>query len=159
MPILSHIFKKKDKSAPQRQPKQHESKRNTHTEQQQDEREKATKKVTKSVASKSKSKGASAIKKERAYGAYNVIVQPHISEKSVSGTAEGRYVFEVYPNVNKNSIAQAIETLYGVKVKRVNTISVKGKRKRYQNKQGVTPRYNKAIVTLKKGQEIEVLPQ
>lgn len=67
-------------------------------------------------------------------------------------------MFEIYPGSNKNEIAQAVEEAYGVKVDSVNKIKTHQKTKRYRFQQGTSTRLDKAVVTLKKGQEIEVLP-
>jgi large subunit ribosomal protein L23 len=96
---------------------------------------------------------------ESAHSAYGVVVRPHISEKSVEHNSEGKYVFEVASNVSKKQIKDAIEVMYGVKVESVNKIKVPAKKTRYRMQTGTKSRSNKAVVTLKKGQEIEVLPQ
>lgn len=96
---------------------------------------------------------------ESAYSAYGIIVRPHISEKSVSGSDKAKYVFEIIPGANKKQIQSAIEVMYGVKVENVNKIKVPTKKTRYRAQSGSKARYDKAVVTLKKGQEIEVLPQ
>src|SRR3989344_2759111 len=151
MPILSHIFKKlqKKQAGPQRRQKQ---------EQKTDSQEQQTQKA-KVVAKKRTTKGASAMKAEHAHGAYNVIVRPHISEKSVSHNNEGKYVFEIYPGINKKEVAKAIESVYKVKVESVNRIKMPRKLKRHMRHKNLKFRYGKAVVTLEKGQEIEVLPQ
>ncbi|MEX0870118.1 MAG: 50S ribosomal protein L23 [Candidatus Spechtbacterales bacterium] len=156
MPILQHVFKKKDNqpNRPQEQKRRldrEEAKKNR------DENINRTKKKT--PAQKEESKAASSIKKEHAHTAYNIIVSPHISEKSVSQNTDGKYVFEVFTGANKKQIAQAVSALYGVEVEKVNKISVPDKARRYRRTMGRTSRNDKAIVTLKKGQEIEVLPQ
>lgn len=109
--------------------------------------------------SKSKKAASSAIKMESAHSAYGVVVRPHVSEKSVERNHEGKYVFEVASSVSKKQIKDAIEVMYGVKVESVNKIKVPAKKTRYRMQTGTKFRYNKAVVTLKKGQEIEVLPQ
>lgn len=152
MPILSHIFKKvrkkgtqvqkiKDKSVDSRAQKS------------------VVKKDIKEQKPSKKKTASSAIKTEVAHAAHGVVVRPHISEKSVSKNSEGKYVFEIYKGVSKKQVADAIESLYGVRVEKVNKISVKPKNKKYRGSVGKQRRYNKAIVTLKKGQGIEVLPQ
>ena len=61
---------------------------------------------------------------------YDVIRRPVITEKSMAESAEKKYVFEVAPSANKIEIKQAISQIFGVKVKSVNTVKTKGKRKR-----------------------------
>ncbi|MEX2145138.1 MAG: 50S ribosomal protein L23 [Candidatus Spechtbacterales bacterium] len=87
------------------------------------------------------------------------MLRPHISEKSVKHNDEGKYVFEVYKGVNKKQIAAAIESVYKVKVESVNRIKMPPKPKRHLRHQNLKFRHDKAVVTLAKGQEIEVLPQ
>ncbi len=62
--------------------------------------------------------------------AYDVILRPVITEKSMAESAEKKYVFEVAPDATKIEIKQAVAEIFGVKVKSVNTVNVQGKRKR-----------------------------
>ncbi len=80
--------------------------------------------------------------------AQDIIVRPIITEKSMDGLAERKYTFEVAKNANKIEVKKAVETLFGVKVAKVNTISVKGKMKRMGRNEGYTSDWKKAIVTL-----------
>ncbi len=80
--------------------------------------------------------------------AQDIIVRPIITEKSMDGLAERKYTFEVAKNANKIEVKKAVETLFGVKVATVNTISVKGKKKRMGRSEGYTSDWKKAIVTL-----------
>ena len=80
--------------------------------------------------------------------AQDIIVRPIITEKSMDGLAERKYTFEVAKNANKIEVKKAVETLFGVKVAKVNTISVKGKKKRMGRSEGYTSDWKKAIVTL-----------
>ena len=75
-----------------------------------------------------------------------IIVRPIVTEKSSSGVAEGKYTFEVNKKATKIQIADAVEALFGVKVLKVNTITVKGKEKRVSAHSGMTPDWKKAIV-------------
>ena len=77
-----------------------------------------------------------------------IIVRPIITEKSSSGTAEGKYTFEVNKKATKVQIAQAVEKLFSVKVLNVNTMTVKGKEKRVGANVGFRPDWKKAIVTI-----------
>ena len=61
---------------------------------------------------------------------YDIIRKPIITEKSMAGLAEKKYTFEVAVGANKLEIRKAIEEIFGVKVKKVNTINVLGKYKR-----------------------------
>ena len=79
----------------------------------------------------------------------NVIVRPLITEKSMEGIAEKCYVFEVERSATKADIATAVEKMFGVEVKSVNTINMKKKPKRLGVHMGYTSEWKKAIVTLK----------
>ena len=81
--------------------------------------------------------------------AHDVIVRPIISEKSMDGIAYKAYTFEVAKNANKTEIRQAVESIFDVKVDKVNTIRTMGKIKRQGRYAGRTPEIKKAIVTLK----------
>ena len=80
--------------------------------------------------------------------AHDIIRRPIISEKSMLGIADKKYTFEVAKDANKIEIKNAIETVFGVKVKSVNTINMSGKMKRVGVHTGRRPSYKKAIVTL-----------
>ncbi|MGN0656519.1 MAG: 50S ribosomal protein L23 [Ruminiclostridium sp.] len=80
--------------------------------------------------------------------AQDIIVRPIITENSMDGLAERKYTFEVARGANKIEVKKAVEALFGVKVAKVNTISVKGKKKRMGRSEGYTSDWKKAIVTL-----------
>lgn len=80
--------------------------------------------------------------------ANEIIIAPVITEKSMYGIADKKYTFKVAKDSNKVEIAKAVETLFGVKVVKVNTISVKGRFKRMGRNEGYRPDWKKAIVTL-----------
>ena len=80
--------------------------------------------------------------------AYDIIVKPIITEKSMSAVADKKYVFKVARDAGKIEIKKAIEEIFKVKVKSVNTINVKGKEKRMGVHVGKTAAYKKAIGTL-----------
>ena len=81
--------------------------------------------------------------------AQDIIIAPVITEKSMSGIPDKRYTFKVARDANKIEIATAVETLFKVKVAKVNTISVRGQEKRMGRYSGYTASWKKAIVTLK----------
>lgn len=85
--------------------------------------------------------------------AQDVIIKPIITERSMEGLQVGKYTFKVAKSANKIEIAQAVEELFGVKVAKVNTISVRGREKRMGKNTGFTPDWKKAIVTLVKGEK------
>ncbi len=88
--------------------------------------------------------------------ARDVIKRPLITEKSMEGTTLNKYTFEVATWANKIEIRKAIETIFKVKVLKVNTLNVPGKMKRYGKFSGYAPDWKKAVVTLKDGDKIEL---
>ncbi|TRZ77785.1 50S ribosomal protein L23 [bacterium] len=85
------------------------------------------------------------------------IIRPWVSEKSNLMNEEGKYIFKVALKTSKNAVRDAIQSLYGINVTKVNILNIDGKPKR--SKSGIVHRskYKKAIVTLEKGQKIEAL--
>ena len=81
--------------------------------------------------------------------AEDIILKPVLTEKGYDGIAEKKYTFIVKKDANKIQIKQAIESLFGVQVASVNTVTCKGKLKRMGRNEGYTPDRKKAIVTLK----------
>jgi len=86
----------------------------------------------------------------------DILRRPVITEKSTSLLQDNKYTFLVAPGANKTEIKQAVEKIFKVKVEKVNTLRVKGKFKRVRGIPGKTPDTKKAIVTLKKGDKIEI---
>lgn len=80
--------------------------------------------------------------------AQDIIIRPVISEKSMLGTAMKKYTFEVAKNANKIEIAKAVEELFGVKVRKVNTLNIRGRFRRQGRNEGYTSAWKKAVVTL-----------
>lgn len=80
--------------------------------------------------------------------AYDIIQKPIITEKSMMMQDERKYAFKVLKSANKSEIKKAVETVFGVKVKSVNTMNMNGKIKRQGLKSGKRPDWKKAIVTL-----------
>jgi len=79
---------------------------------------------------------------------YDVIIKPIVTETSMMGMEEKKYTFEVAKDANKTEIKLAIENIFGVDVEKVNTINVKGKKKRQGRYVGYRPNWKKAIVKL-----------
>ena len=89
--------------------------------------------------------------------AYNVIIRPVVSERSFDLMEQGKYTFEVAKTAPKEEIAAAVEKLFGVHVVKVNTMHVRGKKKRLRySTPGTTRSWKKAIVTLAEGESIEI---
>ena len=81
--------------------------------------------------------------------AYDIIKRPVITEQSMESVADKKYVFMVDVNADKTQIKEAVELAFGVKVAKVNTIRVEGKKKRLgAQPMGRTRSWKKAIVTL-----------
>jgi len=87
---------------------------------------------------------------------YDVIRKPIITEKATMASEHNAVVFEVAIDSNKPMIKEAVEALFGVKVKAVNTTVTKGKVKRWKGKPYKRNDVKKAIVTLAEGQSIDV---
>ena len=85
---------------------------------------------------------------------YDVIVKPIITEKATMTSENNGVVFQVAKDSNKPQIKQAVEALFGVKVKAVNTTITKGKQKRFGRSIGRRDHVKKAYVSLKAGQEL-----
>jgi large subunit ribosomal protein L23 len=92
--------------------------------------------------------------------AREVIIAPLITEKSMSGTANQQYAFEVHRRATKTQIRQAVAEIFKVDVLKVNTVNVGGKKKNFSRRgtrtSGMQSDWKKAIVTLKSGQKIEL---
>ena len=86
----------------------------------------------------------------------DTIISPNITEKSTSLSEYNKIVFKVEKNASKNSIKKSIEKIFKVNVVKINSINLKGKIKMVRNKKASKPGYKKAIVTLKKGQSIDL---
>ena len=85
-----------------------------------------------------------------------VLVAPHISEKStLAADANGQHVFKVLPGATKSEIKQAVEQLFEVKVAQVRVMNVKGKTKRFGQRNGKRSDWRKAYVKLAEGQDID----
>ena len=87
---------------------------------------------------------------------YDVVVAPHITEKSTMLSEHNAVVFRVSPGASKPEIKAAIEALFNVKVTNVNTMVTKGKSKRWKGRSYQRSDVKKAIVTLAEGQSIDV---
>ena len=86
----------------------------------------------------------------------DVIISPTITEKATSLSEFNKIVFKVHQGANKKAIKKSIEKIFKVNVIKINTINLKGKKKMVRNKKASKPGYKKAIVTLKKGQSIDL---
>jgi large subunit ribosomal protein L23 len=87
---------------------------------------------------------------------HDVILSPVITEKSTLLTEVNQVVFRVAPDATKPAIAKAVADLFKVKVKGVNTVTVKGKTKAARGRPYKRSDYKKAIVTLEEGHQIDI---
>ena len=90
---------------------------------------------------------------------YRILHSPHVTEKASGLTEKNQYVFKVWDRTNKNEVKQAVESTYGVDVVGIRTINVPRKKRRLGRHKGWKKGYKKAIVEIKKGQKIEILPR
>jgi large subunit ribosomal protein L23 len=87
---------------------------------------------------------------------YDVIVKPIITEKATMASEAGAVVFQVTKSSTKPQIKEAVEAVFGVKVKAVNTTITKGKAKKFRGRPGERSDVKKAYVTLEEGNTIDV---
>jgi large subunit ribosomal protein L23 len=87
---------------------------------------------------------------------YDVILSPIITEKSTVVSELNKVMFKVAPGATKPQIKEAVEKLFDVKVKSVNTLTRRGKMKVFKNTRGKRSDVKRAIVTLEEGQRIDV---
>ena len=86
----------------------------------------------------------------------DIIRSPNVTEKSTSLSEQNKLVFRVNKNTKKKLIKKSIEKTFKVNVIKINTINLKGKTKMVRGRKSYKPSYKKAIVTLKKGQSIDL---
>jgi large subunit ribosomal protein L23 len=87
---------------------------------------------------------------------YTTLLGPVITEKATQASEHNQVTFRVRTDATKPEIKKAVEGLFEVKVKAVNTLRVKGKVKRFRGRKGRRPDWKKAVVTLEEGQAIDV---
>ncbi|MBL1146231.1 MAG: 50S ribosomal protein L23 [Pseudomonadota bacterium] len=87
---------------------------------------------------------------------YDILLAPVITEKATMGSEHGQVTFKVALDATKPEIKDAVEAIFGVQVKAVNTLRLKGKTKRFRGYKGRRSDIKKAIVTLAEGQMVDV---
>jgi len=87
---------------------------------------------------------------------YDVLISPVVTEKATMASEHGQVVFKVARTATKPQIKDAVEKLFDVKVKSVNTLNRAGKRKIFRGSRGVQSDSKRAIVTLEEGHSIDV---
>ena len=86
----------------------------------------------------------------------DTIVSPNVTEKSTSLSQLNKVVFKVHKGASKKAIKKSVEKIFKVNVTKINTINIKGKSKMVRGRKAYKSGYKKAIVTLKKGQSIDL---
>ena len=86
---------------------------------------------------------------------YEIIKQPVVTEKTTKMSENNQFVFKVESTSSKENIKKAVEKLFKVKVKSINTIKIKGKTKIFKGTKGGRSDYKKAVVTLKSGETLD----
>lgn len=110
----------------------------------------AEKAAKKAPAKKTASKGVLAEAR-----LYDVIVKPIVTEKSTVAAEQNKVTFKISPTATKQDVKAAVEAIFKVTVKKVNTIKVEGKVKKFRGRPGQRSDFRKAIVTLDAGQTID----
>ena len=87
------------------------------------------------------------------------LARPHVTEKATALTEKNQYVFVTAPNATKIGVKNAVQQFYNVDVEQVRIIHVPSKRMRLGRIEGIKKGYKKAMVKLKEGQSIEILPR
>ena len=87
---------------------------------------------------------------------YDIILSPVITEKATMASEYNKVVFKVRPDASKTDIKKAVEQLFNVKVKAVNTLVRKGKQRRFKGQLALLSDVKKAYVTLEEGQRLDV---
>lgn len=91
--------------------------------------------------------------------AYRILKSPHISEKATDLAQKNQYVFNVWERTTKPEIKKSIEGVYGVDVVSVKIVTIPRKKRRLGRMVGFKKGYKKAIIRIKEGQKIEVMPR
>lgn len=127
-------------------------------------KEKTKKEVTLPEEIKEEKPSTSEVKvqkgKEKIIGqGYNILKFPHVTEKAADLAKKNQYIFKVTEKANKIEIKKAIENIYGVDILSVRIIKIPKKPRRLGKQRGWKKGYKKAIVKLKEGQKIEIMPR
>lgn len=153
---LFDIFKKKEKKTEKKEIEKKEPKKAVKRAV-----KKEVKKEPKKAPKKTVKKTAQVpLKPKKVSGAaYRILKGPHVTEKATDLTKLNQYVFNVYPRANKPEIKKTIEDIYGVDVVSLKIVKIHPKKRRLGRIEGWRKGYKKAIVKIKEGQKIEVLPR
>ncbi|MDO8265241.1 MAG: 50S ribosomal protein L23 [Candidatus Parcubacteria bacterium] len=91
--------------------------------------------------------------------AYKILKGVHVTEKATDLAAKNQYTFKIFSNANKTEVKRIVQEIYGIDVLDVKIITIPGKNKRMGKTLGFRPGCKKAIVRIKEGQKIEVMPK
>ncbi len=91
--------------------------------------------------------------------AYHILRRPLVTEKATDLGQNSQYTFEVARDANKVEIGKAVESIFNVHVTNVRTLNMRGKIKKYRGREGKTSDWKKAVVSLRKGEKIEVIEE
>jgi len=153
---MSFFFKKKKKNKGEEKEKE-EKKGKIKKEVGKEEKEERIRQAPKEKDSETKKKEVE--KKERIIRTWGILKFPHITEKASDLAKENQYVFKVFKKANKIQVKKSVEDLYGVDVLDVKIINVPRKKRMIGRISGWRKGYKKAIVKIKKGQKIEIMPR
>lgn len=163
MKFLDRFKKEKEKVTPKKPVEKKKTEKKVEKKIEKKVEKKPEKKVEKKVEKKAKKEVEPKEEKvkERTLKVkiYRILKEPHITEKATDLTKENKYVFRVFPGANKVEVKKAVEDLYGISVLSVRIIRVPSKSRRLGRTMGRKKGYKKAIVKIKKGQKIELLPR
>ena len=87
---------------------------------------------------------------------YKIILGPYLTEKTMRASMFAQHAFKVSTKATKPEIKSAVEKIFNVKIKKVATVNILGKKKTFKNVPGMQSNWKKAIVTLDKGSEINL---
>ena len=126
--------------------------------------EKKETKELKGVKEPKKKPEVSAVSKIKKEGkkfsrSWQVLKSPHVTEKASALAGKNDYVFKVFDRTNKKEVKEAVKSIFGVDVLGVKIINVPRKKRRLGKIKGMRPGYKKAVVKVKEGQKIEILPR
>ena len=162
MSILDKIIKKKDDEKDEKRDDKKDVKQEKKVIKETKDKKETKKEVAETKKSKSSGKTVKAkkVSKEKMPVHYfELIKKPHISEKALRFNSENKYVFVISQSANKSEIKKAVASLYGVIVKSVNTTKVPSKPKKFKGVPGIKSGYKKAIITLAKGNKIDIMKE
>ena len=153
MGILDKVIKKNEKDVVKDDKIVDDKKRGT--------AQKKEKKVVKSKKDNKKVSGkAKKISPDKIPSDYfDILVKPHISEKTFNLSQDDQYVFIVSDKANKSEIKKAVKNIYGVIVISVNIINIHSRVKKFRGRAGIKSGYRKAIVKLAKGNKIDLMKE